>query len=317
MALTDKIDLYTQALNTSFINSYNAVAEQADIDDAITDVTSKGRVENYPWLYPPPWMRQWKGYRQYAKLGETNYRVPNLTYTAEFEVLLEDLDDDQIEGFKRQAAAMATMAKQWRVVQSLVNLAAGQTTACFDGSNFFASSHTIGSGNNIVTGTAAGSDGVTHAAVALVKRNNLVKPMMWQLREPPDFRTDAGDNVSHQNRMVRWWSDMRAAAAFGFWWDAILIKWSNTPTVAEVQTTLGTVNARFRQFTLPKNRLDDINQYQHGQIKFDESTLTIVCSTLIEHIVRQALTLSLIAQTENYYKGFARLACSGYLDAVV
>jgi len=28
----------------------------------------------------------------------------------------------------------------------------------FDGKNFFATSHTVGSGNNIVTGTASGTD---------------------------------------------------------------------------------------------------------------------------------------------------------------
>jgi len=317
MALTDKIDIYTQALNVAFVNAYDQVPEQAPIEPALTLVDSKGRVENYPWLFPPPMLHQWKGYRQYAKLGETNYRVPNLTYTAEFECLFEDLEDDQIDGFKKQAAAMARGAQEYRTIQSLINLAAGQTTPCFDGSNFFAASHTVGTGNNIVSAPAAASDGVTHAAVALVIANKMVKPLLWQMREGPNFDTDAGTPEARKTRMVKWWSDLRGAAAFGFWWDAILVKWANTPTVQEMQTALGTVNARFRQFTFPKNLATDQNYYPHGQTKFTDKTLLIVCSTLIEHIARQALTLSLIGQTENYYKGFADLACSGYLDGVV
>ncbi len=313
----DKIDLYTQALNTAFIRSYEAVADPAPIDDAITIVPSKGRVENYPWLYPPPLMHQWKGYRQYAKLAETQYRVPNLTYTAEFECAEEDLDDDQVEGFKLQAAAMAKGAKEWQGIQSLVTLAAGQTTLCFDGTNFFASSHTVGTGNNIVTGTASGTDGVTHAMAVLVLRNKLVKPLLWQNRQAADFKTDAGSLESDKVRMVKWWADLRGAAAFGFWWDAILVKFANTPTVADMQTTLGTVNARFRGFTYPKNLASDVNQYPQGQIEFNDKNVMLVCSSLIDHIVRQALTLSLIAQTENFYRNWARQVTSGYLDAVI
>ena len=314
--MIDRIDIYTQALNAAFINSFSAIAEPAPIEPAITVVQSKGRIERYPWMYPPPLLHAWKGYRQYAKLGETDYRVPNVTYTAEFEALYEDLEDDQVGGFKLQAAAMAKGAKEWMGIQSLINLAAGQTTTCFDGSNFFASSHNVGSGNNIVTGTASSGDNVTHAMVVLSLRNKMVKPLLWQQREGPDFKSDAGSIESQKSRLVKWWSDLRGAAAFGFWFDAILVKWASTPTVADVQTTLGNVNARFRTFTYPKNLTSDPNQYIHGQTVFAEDNTLIVCSTLIEHIVRQALTLSLISTSENWFKGWAKLICSGYLDAI-
>lgn len=313
----EKVDLYTQALNSSFVLAYDAIPEQAPIDDCITQVDSKGRVENYPWLYPPPMLHQWRGYRQYAKLAETNYRVPNITYTAEFECRYEDLEDDQIDGFKKQAAAMARGAQEWRRIQSLINLALGQSTVCFDGSNLFAASHTIGTGNNILTGTASASDAVTHAMVALVRRNSLVKPLLWQNREAPDFRTDAGTIESDKIRMVKWWTSMRAAPAFGFWWDTVLILFPNTPTVVDMQTTLGNLNARLLSFKYPKNLPSDPDLFPHGQTEFDFNTLTIVTSSLITHILRQALTLSIIAQTENAYVGFAKLISTGYLNNMV
>ena len=187
---------------------------------------------------------------------------------------------------------------------------------CFDGTNFFGTSHTVGNGNNIVTGTAVATDGVTHAMSVLVMRNSLVKPLLWQDREAPTSRPTAAPS-RRQLRMVHWWTDLRCCTAFGFWWDAVLVKWANTPTVQEVQTTLGNVNARLRGYTYPKNLPTDVNQYQHGQTTFSDKNVLIVCSSLIEHIVRQALTLSLIATTENYFKNWAKLICSGYLDAVV
>ncbi len=313
----DKVDLFTQALNSAFVNSYEMVAEPAPIDDAILEIPSAGRIENYPWLYPPPFLHEWKGYRQYAHLGETNYRVPNKTYTAEFEVPFEDLEDDQIGGFKLQAAGMAEGAKVYPGIQCQITLAAGQTTKCFDDTYVFATSHTVGTGNNIVTGTATVTDNVTHAMAVLVYKRKMVKPLLWQRREGPNFRTDAGDNVSSQNRMVRWWSDMRGAAAFGFWWDLLLVTFPSTPSVVDMQTTLGTVNARLRSFTYPKNLASDPAQYIHGQTEFNDKSVMIVCSNGIEHIVRQALTLSLIGASENYFRGWARLVSSGYLNNVV
>lgn len=313
----DRIDLFTQALNTAFVNSYDAIPEQAPIDSCITEVSSKGRVENYPWLYPPPLLAQWNGYRNFAKLAETNYRVPNVTYAAGFEVPYEDLEDDQIDGFKRQAAAMARGAQEWKRIKSLMFLATGQTNVCFDGSNFFATSHTIGTGNNILTVSPASGDAVTHAMVAMVLKNKLVKPLMWQLREAPDFQTDAGSIEAKKTRMVRWWTDMRAAPAHGFWFDSVLIKFSHTPTVAEMQTTFGNINARFLSFKYPKNLPSDADLFPHGQTEFDKDSLAMVCSSQITHIARQALTLSLIGASENAYMGFARLISSAYLDAVV
>lgn len=316
MSVFDRVDIYTQALNTAFISAYDTVADPAPIDDAILIVPSKGRVENYPFLFPPPMFHEWQGFRAYAELAEENYRVPNKTWTAEFEVAKEDLDDEQIEGFKKQAGNMAEGAKEFRGIQVQQTLALGQTTKCYDGSNFFASSHTIGAGNNIVTGTAAGSDGVTHAMVALITKSKLVKPLLWQEREAPDFKTDMGSLEASKVRTVKFWSDMRGAAAFGFWHDAILVKFANTPTVQEMQTTLGNVSARFRSFTYPKNLASDPDQFIHGQKEFKASNVMLVCSNLIEHIVRQTLTLSLIAQTENYWQGWAKLCPSGYLNNV-
>ncbi len=317
MAITQTIDVFTQTVNAAFVNAYMQIPPQPPISKALTVIGSKGRIENYPWLYPPPLMHQWHGYRQYAKLGQTKYTVPNLTYTAEFEALLEDLDDDQIDGFKMQAAALARGAQEWMFIQSLVNLAAGQTTLCFDGTNFFANSHTIGSGDNLITAPTASTDGVTHAMAVLVHSNRFVKPLMWQNREAAKFRTDAGSEVSEKTRLVKWWSDLRGAAAFGFWWDAVLCLFANTPTVIETQTAFGLVNAAFRTFTYPKNLASDKNLYPHGQTVFNTENVLTICSSKIEHIVRQALTLSLIATTENYFRGFSDLSCSGYLDGVV
>lgn len=319
MAL-ENLSIFTTAMNAAFINAYQIAYEPPPVDKALTVVPSTGRAENYPWLFPPPLMREWEGYRRFVKLGTNNYQVKNLTYTSEFEILLEDLEDAQVPGYKLQAAGLAEMAKNYKYIQTQLALAAGQTTLAFDGINFFATSRTTGitgvPNNNIVTGTAAATDGVTHAMTVLVTANSMVKPLLWQNREAATLETNVGSQDSREIRMARWYTTMRGAAAFGFPHDAVLVKWANTPTVPEVQTTLGTVNARLRQFIAPRNTGDEANQYIHGQTTFTDKNVLIICSSLIEHIVRQALTLTLIGASENYFRNWATLACSGYLDNV-
>jgi phage major head subunit gpT-like protein len=315
------VDVFTQQMNAAFIKGYDDVGETPDVERALTIIPSKGRVENLPWISPPPMPHLWQGARAYAQLSETNYRVANLTYTQEFKILNEDLDDDQVGGFKMKFAAMGRMAKEWKYIASMKNLALGQTVTAFDGRPFFSSrtdgtSGAIGTGNNIFTATTALSD-ATHCMVVLVTSGNMVKPMFWLDRQAPDMQNDMGTPESKKTRESKFWADSRGAAGFGAWSDAVLCKYIGTPTVAEVQTALGTANARLRGFKRPKAIGTDTDMYYHNSTKFTSSTVLIVCSTLIEHIVRQALTLSLLGASENFYKGWADLTVSGYLDGVV
>ncbi len=61
MAITQTIDIYTQAMNAAFVNAYMQIPPQPPIAKAMTVIGSKGRIENYPWIYPPPLMHQWHG----------------------------------------------------------------------------------------------------------------------------------------------------------------------------------------------------------------------------------------------------------------
>jgi len=317
MAFFDRLDIFAQVLKQEFLKAYDSYVIVPPIADAVTVMGSKGRVENYPWMYPPPLLANWNGWRDFVRLGTTNYRVPNKTWSAGVEINKEDFDDDQVDGFRHQVAMFAESGKDYKWLEVQTNMANGQSITCFDGTNFFNTSHTIGTGNNIVTGTAGSTDGVTHAMVVLITANARVKPLMWQDREPLNFKTDMGSLEADKKRIYPWWTDMRGAPAFGFWWDAILVKFANTPTVAEMQTTLGTVNSTFKQFTFPKNRPQDKTLYIHGQTQFTDKNVLIANSSKLDHIVRQALTLTLIGASENWFKNWARNVTSGYLDAVV
>lgn len=315
MSVFQQIDIFTQAMSAEFARHYREELETAPIDKALWRMPSTARIENHLWMRLPPFFKRWSGLRDYGKAGTKKYSVENLPYTAEFQIDIDDLSDDQLGGFKIMAGQLAENAKISERILVQQNLANGQAVACFDGSSFFATSHNIGTGNNIVTGTTADSSGNQSFAVLLTKRKAL-KPLIWQNRQAADLRTDAGDNMASQNRVVSWWADMRGAPAFGLWQDAVLCKMSGTPTVPEIQTMLGTVNARFRTFLYPKNLNSDPDVAIHDQFVFNKDSALIVCSTGIEHIVRQALTMSLVGASENYFVAWADLAASYYMNGV-
>ena len=315
MAVNQQIDIFTQAMTIEFAKSYREEIELAPIDKALWRMPSNARIENHLWMRLPPFFHRWEGMRQYGKPGTKKYAVENLTYTAEFQIPLEDMDDDQLGGFANMAAQLAENAKASESILVQQNLANGQTVPCFDGSNFFATSHNIGTGNNIVTATTADQSG-NHAMVMLLTGRKKLKPLIWQHREAAELRTDAGDNVSSKNRVVSWWADMRGAPAFGLWQDAVLCKFTGVPTVAELQTALGTISSRFRTFLYPTNLPTDPPVAIHNNLQWSVSNALLLCDGGIEHIVRQALTLSLISTTENVYKGMADFATSYYLSTV-
>lgn len=313
--MADKIDIFTAVLRTEFERGFNAVAEPAPIDKAIEVIPSTAREENYAWLSPVPAIARYQGYRRYGKISEIKYKVSNLEFDAAFEVLNRDIEDDQTGGYTRKAKDLSLKAKLFPGRECLRNLATGKTTTCFDGSAFFADSHTIGTGDNKIAGTAAATDGVTHNMVVMVTAGS-VKPLLWQNRKGPKFMTDAGTPEALKAKTSKYWIDMEGAAAFGFWWDAVLVEFSNTPTVAEIQTTLGSVEAQFRSFKVPLNLAGDTPEYLHEQTEFSEKTVLTACSPKLFHIMRQALTLSLINNTENVFKGWSQLLPTNFLNTV-
>jgi phage major head subunit gpT-like protein len=61
-------------------------------------VPSTARIEQYPWMSPPPRFKRWLGKRNYTRPDWTKYKVENLEYSAEEAVNLRDIEDDQTAG---------------------------------------------------------------------------------------------------------------------------------------------------------------------------------------------------------------------------
>lgn len=333
--MADTIDLLTAALRTEFVNNFTAVAKPAKIEEAVLRVPSTARQENYPWLGPVPGVAEYRGFRRWAKIANIKYQLANLEYSTEIEINTVDVDDDQTGGFARKGRELSEKMKLWPNRLTLKNLGQAAVSPaappgpyqltppasamCFDGTPMFGVTHAFGTAGtaafptgNMVTFQCANPQGNSRI-VALVKTGD-IKPLIWQERETAKFQTDSGTPQSSQAKVVRYWVDGRGAPGFTYWWHSTLAVISGTPTIQEMQQIFGLISAQFRSYALPISLATDTPEYIHEQVEFNKDNLLLIVSAGIEHIVRQALTLTLISTTENVWVGWADYVATNFLN---
>jgi len=309
------ISVFTQQARATFIEQYGNVAVEAEIENIMARIPSKGAIENHAWLSPTPGVSKYDGVRKLGNLRTSVYPIANDTFENGFTVPKESVDDDQIAGFLKKADEVAKKAKLFPGRRVLWQLARGQTDKCFDGTSFFATSHTEGEGNNITTFSGATSDSTTHYVAALIT-DSPVKPLFWQSREEPSLDTDAGTPQARFARKYNYWADQRGGTGYGYWWDALFVTVTNTPTPAEFIKLLNKIKTTFRTFKLPKFGPDTTqDEYVHEQRTFNAGNLTLVVSTGLEAIADITSKAETIEQTTNTMKGQFKVVTSAYMNS--
>jgi phage major head subunit gpT-like protein len=328
------INLFTVAMRAEFLRSMQAVAEPAPFEALATIVPSTARIENYAWMAPAPGISRYVGHRRLAGIDQTKYSVENLEYDGAFSVPLRDIEDDQVGGYKLRMNDLVTKAnKPFQARLLFSTLAAGGATTCFDGSNFFGTTHKLGStgaipggfggGGNALTFTGSGNaDGNVYQFDLLV-HNGPLRPLMFQNRKPPNFMTDAGTPQSSKQKKADYWIDLEAAAAFGYWWDAINVQITNLPTLIDLFTCIDGARQMMRRFYLPRALPTDPLERVHEQLQFSNKVATIVSDTHLEQLFNHLLyedrvgvsvAGSTAGITSNIYYNRFGLVVTGYLD---
>lgn len=331
------INLFTDTVKPLFIKGLQAVpVEKLAVNDFCLMVDSTARIENYDWITPPPGISEYPGYRRYAQLSSIPYRIENREFDASLVIPTRDIEDDKIGGWPLRFQQLGTIAARFPERWIYQTLANGNSNLCFDGTNFFATSHNQGGGGlstlpsgftgggNSLTFTAASADGATGKIVFMLNNEGSgpVKPIIYQNRKLPKLTTDSGTPESQLAKKVRYAIDLEAASLYGYWWDAILVNVINTPTVTETQTILDVVVQQFQSFTLPRSLPSDPNLYVHQGLDLTKPLGTCVSGNLtallLAHVLmNQAIGVSVAGATsgiaQNIYAGRFKLLSSGYM----
>lgn len=269
----------------------------ANYDPFVTKMSSKVRVETHTYLSNLPRLREFKGYSPGTRLTNTPYTVENKEYRiGPVSVRKTDLDDDQVGGYLMSVKALPQQGQKDIGFRLLSKLAAGATDLCFDGTAMFADSHTVGSGDNLMVADNAANDGVTHYMIGLTLTNPTIKPLIFQDRESLSaLQTDSGTPLAEKQKEYEYWADCRFGLAYGFWWDAIKLTITDTPTLTELQGHLRDIIDRFRTFTLPKGADVDDSMYVHENWVPDAGNFYILCNMGLGERLRTVKTAELIA----------------------
>jgi phage major head subunit gpT-like protein len=319
MTINDKVTIFTAAMRSEFMTAYEGLRPtgMTPWTNWVTRIPSNARLEQYPWMSPPPRLKQWIGRRNYSTPDYTKYIVPNIEYDAAESVWLRDIEDDQTGGYGTRMRTMAQDVVNFPGRQALKLLTTGSSTACFDASNFFATTHNIGTGSNALTATGSTNDGATHKIVSLIISGQL-KPVIWQDRKDKGLRDNGNTPQSEEEKKVKFWYDYEGAAGFGFWWDAIQTTITNTPTVNDLEPVINAIEVGFRTFQLDKADPADDPWWVHEQLTFDTTTILHICNPSLENVLKTLLTVENIqagtagGTKTNIYRGHGALAVSAF-----
>ncbi|HEY1192375.1 MAG TPA: Mu-like prophage major head subunit gpT family protein [Gemmata sp.] len=285
-----------------------------------TALDSKSKVETHTYMSNLPRLHEFKGYTPFARLINKEYTVANKEFRVGVAVKKTDVDDDQTGGYMKTINGLPTRARKDTGHKILAHLAAGGSTPCFDGSNFFANSHVFGTGDNLDTFDAAASDGATHKIIALVTDNPAVKPVLYQDREPlGNLDTDANDSSARLQMEYQYWVDCRFGLGYGFWWDALHLTISDTPTVAECYTIIEQLVNGFRSFKLPKANDVDEDLFVHEGWDPTPANFVLCCNLKLGVVLKRALALTQYTSpggnVDNVYKDVATVVPTSALGA--
>lgn len=292
----------------------------ADVSKFTTNFPSKTKVETHTYMSNLPRLAEFKGYTPFTRLVNKEYTVANKEYRTGITVRKTDVDDDQVGGYMMSVNGLPNRAKKDVGHITLAHLAAGTTNLCFDGSAFFADSHVIGSGDNLDTFDGAANDGATHKIIALITDNSVIKPIIFQDREPlGELKTTATTPEADKLKEYEYWVDGRFGLGYGYWWDGVHMTITDTPTVAECYTIIEQLINRFRTFTLPKGKDTDDALYVHEGWDPSPENFVLVCNLKLGVILRRALQITQYVTStgnvDNVYKDAATVIPTSALGA--
>lgn len=141
-----------------------------------TEVPSTTDTESYNWLGTVPKMSEWIDNRKLTGLAAYTYSIKNKHYEASLEVDRDSIEDDKYNLYRPRIQQLGQEAARFPTELAINALVAGGSNACYDGANFFSTTHSEeATGNQINTNTGTGVTLATVRADFLTARTRMGK----------------------------------------------------------------------------------------------------------------------------------------------
>ena len=206
------------ALFTGFKSEFNSGFNSIEslYGQIATVINSQTSQETYAWLGQYPRLREWIGDRQLKNLSASGYVLVNKKFESSVSIPRDALEDDQYGIYSPLFREMGFAARVHPDELIFELFAAGNTTLCYDGKNFFDTAHPVGAG------TVSNWGGGTGNLWALLDTRRPLKPLIFQKRRDYDLKqmTDGKDEAVFMRDEYRYGIDARVNVGFGFWQQA-------------------------------------------------------------------------------------------------
>lgn len=175
-----------------------------------TEVPSTGAANFYGWLKDLPGIVEWTGARQLADMGKHGYSIENKTYESSISVSRENVDDDQIGHYSVVAQNYGDQVAYFPDTLCYPLLAAGFSTLCFDGQNYFDTDHPLETTPATTFSNVVGNPATdTGEPWFLIDDTKVLKPVVYQNRRPFVFKN------MNPNEEYTWFNNKYAAGVDG------------------------------------------------------------------------------------------------------
>ena len=137
--------LFTQ-YDTRFSAAYAKFGTEPWYSKIAMEMPSRTAQTLYAWLAHLPAMREWLGARQIQNLETLSYQIINRKWELTLGLQRTVLEDDQYDTYGPWMDQAAYQARKWPDQQIWPLLASGNTATygtCYDGQNFFSTSHPV------------------------------------------------------------------------------------------------------------------------------------------------------------------------------
>lgn len=181
-----------------------------------TPAPSTGTSTKLPWLKNVPGLRRWIGDRVVHALGTGVYEFTKLEYEDTVEVPNREIESDQYGVFGAYMRMMGEAFAAFPDEQVWAALAAGFTTACYDGKSFFATNHPVIGADGKAVNVSNYQAGAGSAWYLMVTKK-AIKPIIWSVRKEKPFRQLTPMELVERNEKVEYGCYADAGCGYGFW----------------------------------------------------------------------------------------------------
>ncbi|MDK1288496.1 Mu-like prophage major head subunit gpT family protein [Pseudoalteromonas umbrosa] len=265
-------------------------------------IPSTTKSNTYGWLGKFPSLQKWVGDRTIKSMKAHAYSIVNEDYEATVGVDRNEIEDDELGIYKPIFEEMGRSAAIHPDEMVFPLLAAGFTTLCYDGQNYFDTDHPVypnvdGTGTPVSVANMAEDVGYGGVPWFVLDTSKALLPVIFQVRKKPQFTsmTKIDDEAVFTSKTFRYGTDCRDAAGFSFW-----------------QLAFGNKRA-----LTPDNLWDSIKKMRDfkadGGQKLAIRPTTLVVPPELEDVATKMLERELDANSSNELKGRLHLLVADYL----